>query len=44
VLGQKLSQRLGQQFIVDNRAGGERQISARISIAKSTPDGYTSAS
>jgi tripartite-type tricarboxylate transporter receptor subunit TctC len=40
VLGQKLSQRLGQQFIVDNRVGASGNIGADT-IAKSTPDGYT---
>jgi tripartite-type tricarboxylate transporter receptor subunit TctC len=40
VLGQKLSQRLGQQFIVDNRVGASGNIGADA-IAKATPDGYT---
>jgi tripartite-type tricarboxylate transporter receptor subunit TctC len=40
VLGQKLSQRLGRQFIVDNRAGASGNIGAD-SIARAAPDGYT---
>ena len=37
---QKLSERLGQQFIVDNRAGAGGTIGTDIA-AKSIPDGYT---
>ena len=40
VLGQKLSQRLGQQFVVDNRVGASGNIGADA-IAKAAPDGYT---
>src|SRR5215475_9356472 len=40
VLGQKLSQRLGQQFVIDNRVGASGNIGADA-IAKATPDGYT---
>src|SRR5262249_44944314 len=40
VLGQKLSQRLGQQFVVDNRVGASGNIGADV-IAKAAPDGYT---
>jgi tripartite-type tricarboxylate transporter receptor subunit TctC len=40
VLGQKLSQRLGQQVIVDNRVGASGNLGADA-IAKSAPDGYT---
>jgi len=40
VLGQKLSQRLGQQLVVDNRAGASGNIGADA-IAKAAPDGYT---
>jgi tripartite-type tricarboxylate transporter receptor subunit TctC len=40
VVGQRLSEKLGQQFVVENRpgAGGNIGISA---VAKSPPDGYT---
>src|SRR3954468_19306026 len=37
---QKLTERLGQQFIVDNRAGAGGTIGTDI-VAKSVPDGYT---
>jgi tripartite-type tricarboxylate transporter receptor subunit TctC len=37
---QKLTERLGQQFIVDNRAGAGGTIGTDIA-AKSIPDGYT---
>src|SRR6476659_3984201 len=40
ILGQKLSQRLGQQIVVDNRAGASGNIGADA-IAKAAPDGYT---
>jgi tripartite-type tricarboxylate transporter receptor subunit TctC len=39
-LGQKLYERLGQQVVVDNRAGGSGTIAA-VMTAKSPPDGYT---
>ncbi len=39
-LGQKLYERLGQQVVVDNRAGGSGVIAA-VMTAKSPPDGYT---
>lgn len=38
--GQKLTERFGQQFIVDNRAGAGGTIGTDIA-AKSAPDGYT---
>ena len=40
LIGQKLSERWGQQVIVDNRPGGNTIIGTEI-VAKSKPDGYT---
>ena len=40
VLAQELSQRLGQQVIVENRAGAFGQIAAEL-VARSPADGYT---
>jgi len=40
LLGQKLSELLGQQVVIDNRPGGGANIGAEIA-AKSPPDGYT---
>jgi len=40
MLGEKLSQRLGQQFVIDNRGGAGGNIGMELT-AKSPPDGYT---
>jgi tripartite-type tricarboxylate transporter receptor subunit TctC len=40
VLQPKMAERLGQQFVVENRPGGSAVI-ASSAVAKSTPDGYT---
>ena len=40
LIGARLSNSLGQQFIVDNRTGGSGSIGTAIT-AKSAPDGYT---
>ena len=39
-IGQKLSDRLGQPFVIDNRGGAGGNIAAKIA-AEATPDGYT---
>ena len=40
LIGQKLSESLGQQLIIDNRPGAGTLIGASI-VAKAAPDGYT---
>ena len=40
IVFQKVSENLGQQFLVDNRPGATGSIGADL-VAKSPPDGYT---
>ena len=40
LIAQKLSERLGQQFLVDNRPGAGGNLGAELAL-KSPPDGYT---
>jgi tripartite-type tricarboxylate transporter receptor subunit TctC len=40
IVAQKLSERLGQQVVVENRGGAGGTIGTDV-VAKSTPDGYT---
>jgi tripartite-type tricarboxylate transporter receptor subunit TctC len=40
MLGQRLEQRLGKPFVIENRPGGGGVIGA-LSVARAAPDGYT---
>src|SRR5262245_38594732 len=40
LIGQKLSERLGTPFVIDNKPGASGKI-ATEAVAKATPDGYT---
>src|SRR5215204_333951 len=39
-LAEKMSESLGQPFVIENRPGAQGQIAA-LAVARSTPDGYT---
>src|SRR5262245_54292318 len=40
LMGQSLSERLGQPFVIENRTGAGGNIGTE-SLARATPDGYT---
>jgi tripartite-type tricarboxylate transporter receptor subunit TctC len=40
LIGQSLSERLGQQFVIENRPGGAGNIGTEA-VVRATPDGYT---
>lgn len=41
MLAQRMSERLGQQFIIENRPGGAGGTIGMDAVAKAAPDGYT---
>src|SRR5207244_4664455 len=40
LLGQRLEQRLGKPFVIENRPGGGG-VTGALSVARAVPDGYT---
>lgn len=40
IIGQRLGDKLGQQFVIDNRGGAGGNVGAEV-VAKADPDGYT---
>jgi tripartite-type tricarboxylate transporter receptor subunit TctC len=42
LIGQSLSEQLGQSFVVENRSGASSNIAAEA-VARASPDGYTPA-
>jgi tripartite-type tricarboxylate transporter receptor subunit TctC len=40
LIGSKLGERLGQNIVIENRAGGGGNIGAAV-VSKAAPDGYT---
>src|SRR5262245_66454387 len=40
LMGQKLSERLGKPFVIENRPGGGT-VTAALQVARSAPDGHT---
>jgi len=40
LIGQKLSERTGQQFVIENKPGAGNNIGTE-SVVRATPDGYT---
>ena len=40
IIGQWLSEKMGQQFIIENKAGGGNNIGTEL-VVKAAPDGYT---
>src|SRR5215204_298969 len=40
LIGQRLSERLGQPFMIDNKPGASGRIATDV-VAKAAPDGYT---